>query len=69
MIPRIKRIKDNPKLGKYLVMGYLDGGHYGSDACQSLFDAFRFWLYHCGVSPRICFWIPTWKREKYNWEE
>lgn len=55
MIPRIKRIKDNPELGKYLVVGYLDGGNYGSDACSTLLDAFRFWLYHCGVSPKICF--------------
>lgn len=36
MIPKIIRIKDNPKLGKYLVVGYLDGGNYGSDACHSL---------------------------------
>ena len=33
---------------------------YGTDITPTLSRAIRYWLWHCGVSPKIAFW--KWKR-------
>ena len=35
-------------------------GKYGTDITQTLPNAIRYWLWHCGVSSKIAFW--KWKR-------
>lgn len=55
MIPRIKKLNLPIMDCKYEVEGYIDGGNYGSDITYSLGHALRFWLYHCNISPKICF--------------
>lgn len=63
MIPKIRKIKEGDPLGafggtwvviaKYQCMNY--------DVCYSFGEAFRYWLWHCGVRPRIAF---CWFRKK-----
>lgn len=64
MIPRIRRIRrcKSPILReyKYEVVGFIDDSSKAVDVVRTLPDAIRYWLYHCNVSPRICFW--TWKK-------
>lgn len=57
MIPRIRRHK-GPVLEeyKYEVVGFIDNSSKSIDIVRTLPDAIRYWLYHCNVSPRICFW-------------
>lgn len=42
-------------VSKYQCMNY--------DLCYSFGDAIRFWLWHCGVSPKIAFgWFSKYKQ-------
>lgn len=44
-------------VSKYQCMNY--------DLCNSLGDAIRFWLWHCGVSPKNAFgWFSKYKQSK-----
>ena len=46
MIPKIKR------MGKGWVAGSKE---YGFDLCDTFRKAVRYWLWHCGVPPKIAF--------------
>lgn len=70
MIPKIRKIKEGDPLGafggtwvviaKYQCMNY--------DVCYSFREAFRYWLWHCGVPPKIAFgWFL--KKNKSNNDE
>ena len=37
----------------------------GDDICVTFIDAFRYWLWHCGLSPKIAF---GWFRKKKKYE-
>lgn len=56
------RIRRLPKNGFHYNFGYRWQviGKYGTDITQTLSRAIRYWLWHCGVSPKIAFW--KWKR-------
>ena len=55
MIPKIKR------MGKGWIAGTKENGF---DLCPTFRNAFRFWLWHCGVSPKIAFgWFK--RRDEY----
>lgn len=68
MIPKIRKIKEGDPLGafggtwvviaKYQCMNY--------DVCYSFGEAFRYWLWHCGVPPKIAF---GWFSNKIKKEE
>lgn len=67
MIPKI--IKPRPedlilhKEVKYVVVSRYECMNY--DLCYSLGDAIRFWLWHCGVNPKIAFgWFSKYKQSK-----
>ena len=59
MIPKIRKIKEGDPLG----LGALGGTwvviakHRWTDydVCYSFGEAFRYWLWHCGVNPKIAF--------------
>ena len=57
MIPRIKRVwyGDEPLFNGFH-KGWLVKGKYGSDVCETLSKAIRYWLWHCGVPAKIAFW-------------
>ena len=46
MIPRIKR------MGKGWIAGSKEHGY---DLCDTFRTAIRYWLWHCGVPPKIAF--------------
>lgn len=70
MIPKIRKIKEGDPLG----LGALGGTwvviakHRWTDydVCYSFGEAFRYWLWHCGVNPRIAF---GWFNNKIKKEE
>lgn len=51
MIPRIVKHSN-----EYRVIG-----KYGTDIVPDLLTAIRYWLWHCGINPKIAFW--KWKRD------
>ena len=57
MIPKIIRPRKEDlilhKEVKYVVVSKYECMNY--DLCYSFGDAIRFWLWHCGVSPKIAF--------------
>ena len=70
MIPKIRKIKEGEPLG----LGALGGTwvviakHRWTDydVCYSFGEAFRYWLWHCGVNPKIAF---GWFNNKIKKEE
>ena len=69
MIHNISKIKEGDPLG----LGALGGTwvviakHRWTDydVCYSFGEAFRYWLWHCGVNPRIAFgWFSKHKQSK-----
>lgn len=70
MIPKIRKIKEGDPLG----LGALGGTwvviakHRWTDydVCYSFGEAFRYWLWHCGVNPKIAF---GWFNNKIKKEE
>lgn len=69
MIPKIRKIKEGDPLG----LGALGGTwvviakHRWTDydVCYSFGEAFRYWLWHCGVNPKIAFgWFSKYKQSK-----
>lgn len=70
MIPKIRKIKEGDPLG----LGALGGTwvviakHRWTDydVCYSFGEAFRYWLWHMGVNPRIAF---GWFNNKIKKEE
>ena len=67
MIPKI--IKPRPedliwnKEVKWVVVSKYECMNY--DLCYSRGDAIRFWLWHCGVPPKIAFgWFSKYKQSK-----
>lgn len=57
MIPKIRKANEIEKKispeTKWVVCSFYQCPNY--DLCGSLGDAIRFWLWHCGVSPKIAF--------------
>ena len=56
MIPRIMRPTDKHKCLDNKTKWVVYAKHHGCpsyDMCESLSDAFRIWLWHCGVPPKI----------------
>ena len=56
MIPKIIKPRgegDIKKGVKYVVVSKYECMNY--DLCYSFGDAIRFWLWHCGVPPKIAF--------------
>ena len=70
MIPKIRKIKEGDPLG----LGALGGTwvviakHRWTDydVCYSFGEAFLYWLWHCGVNPKIAF---GWFNNKIKKEE
>lgn len=65
MIPKIIRPREEDlilhKEVKYVVVSKYECMNY--DLCYSFGDAIRFWLWHCGVSPKIAFgWFSKYKQ-------
>lgn len=57
MIPKIKKIKTNKypyNQGNWMVLS-----DHETDIVNSLLDAIRYWLWHCGIPAKIAFkkWI------------
>ena len=57
MIPKIRKANEiekkvSPKT-KWVVCSFHICPNY--DLCETFGDAIRFWLWHCGVPPKICF--------------
>lgn len=44
-----------PKEYKIWGYKYIVYGKYGADVTYNFIDAIRYWLWHCGVSPKIAF--------------
>lgn len=51
-----------PNYIKELGYRYVVYGKHGADAAKTFTRAIRYWLWHCGVSPKIAFY--TFKKEK-----
>ena len=51
MIPKIKRY-NAPNFPEYK---WIVIGEHGADLCRTFLRAFRYWLWHCGVNPKIAF--------------
>ena len=68
MIPKIFRPREQDLIWgkdiKWVVVSKYECMNY--DLCHSLGDAIRYWLWHCGVSPRIAF---GWFNNKIKKEE
>lgn len=68
MIPKIIKPREQDliwdKEVKYVVVSKYECMNY--DLCHSLGDAIRFWLWHCGVPPKIAF---GWFNNKIKKEE
>lgn len=65
MIPKIIKSKKEDliwdKEVKWVVVSKYECMNY--DLCYSFGDAIRFWLWHCGVSPKIAFgWFSKYKQ-------
>lgn len=57
MIPRIERLDEEFYGCRWRVRGYLFHDEVvGIDLVETFADALRYWLWHCGVTPRIAFW-------------
>jgi hypothetical protein len=54
MIPKIKRIKETDN-HPFRSNGYMVGGKFCWDSCDTLGRAIRYWLWHCGVPAKIAF--------------
>lgn len=54
MIPTIKRLKLPCANGKDINRWVVEG-KYGWDVCNTFFEAVRYWLWHCGMPPKIAF--------------
>ena len=63
MMPIIKYIEF---LGSDKSKWYVGTKENGFDACNTFGDALRYWLWHCGVSPKIAF---GWFRKKKKQEK
>lgn len=70
MIPKIRKIKEGDPLGLWALGGtwVVIAKHRWTDydVCYSFGEAFRYWLWHCGVNPRIAF---GWFNNKIKKEE
>lgn len=55
MIPKIKRIKDTDN-HPFLNNGYMVGEKFCWCSCDTLGQAIRYWLWHCGIPAKIAFW-------------
>lgn len=55
MIPKIKRLPKNHFYRTHMGATWLVNGKHGGDLARSFGDAFRLWLWHCGVPPKIAF--------------
>ena len=68
MIPKIIKPREQDliwdKEARYVVVSKYECMNY--DLCHSLGDAIRFWLWHCGVPPKIAF---GWFNNKIKKEE
>ena len=68
MIPKIRKTREQDliwnKEVKWVVVSKYECMNY--DLCETFGDAIRFWLWHCGVSPKICF---GWFNSKIKKEE
>ena len=68
MIPKIRKIKEGDPLGAFggtwVVIAKYECINY--DVCYSFGEAFRYWLWHCGVPPKIAF---GWFNNKEKKEE
>lgn len=68
MIPKIRKIKEGDPLGAFggtwVVIAKYQCTNY--DVCYSFWEAFRYWLWHCGVPPKIAF---GWFNNKIKKEE
>lgn len=67
MIPKIIKPREQDliwdKEVKYVVVSKYECMNY--DLCHSFGDAIRFWLWHCGVPPKIAFgWFSKYKQSK-----
>jgi hypothetical protein len=67
MIPYIKKAKEGEKpawiKAKWIVVSKYQCMNY--DLCESFGIAFRYWLWHMGVPPRIAFgWFSKYKQSK-----
>ena len=69
MIPKIRKIKEGDPLGlgalggTWVVIAKYQCTNY--DVCYSFGEAFRYWLWHCGVNPKIAFgWFSKYKQSK-----
>ena len=54
-MPTIKRIK-LPRANDENIIRWVVESKHGYDVCGTLFDAIRYWLWHCGVPAKIAFW-------------
>ena len=73
MIPRIYKLSRHAKWwnghewGNFKWM--VDSKKNGYDLCYTFSDALRYWLWHCGVSPKIAFgWFKRKKERRWNGE-
>ena len=65
MIPRIYKLGNNKWWNGFRIVNgrwMVCTKKNGCDICETFGDALRYWLWHCGVSPKIAFgWF---KRKK-----
>lgn len=68
MIPKIIKPRDYHKFLHKDVKWVVQAKHgdwTDFDLCYSLGDAIRFWLWHCGVPPKIAFgWFSKYKQSE-----
>lgn len=69
MIPKIIKPREQDliwnKKVKWVVVSKYECMNY--DLCHSFGDAIRFWLWHCGVNPKIAFgWFNNKIRKEYD---
>ena len=67
MIPKIRKIKEGDPLGSFGGTWVVIAKHQCTnyDVCYSFAEAFRYWLWHCGVPPKIAFgWFNNKKKRE-----
>lgn len=67
MIPKIIKPREQDLIWykdiKWVVVSKYECMNY--DVCYSFGEAFRYWLWHCGVNPKIAFgWFSKYKQSK-----